>query len=134
MDTVDQVINEIGKVIEKTYDVLIGDIDVLSDSEFTFISGENSNVYLAKYECRHDRDDSGECMTIVTVKSLQVMLDFGYEEFVPVTVNVDQKFGFVIEAIENLVAADIHTKELARAEENHWGNLIDAYNDRQSSW
>lgn len=116
METVN-LINQLGKELSAKHNVSINDINI-NGNTVTFQSGENNNVFLAEFEQGHHE---------VTIKNLTLMLDLGSEEFVPVAVNLDSKYQFVIEAIEELIFGFILVKARKEAEENHWDGLIDAY-------
>ena len=125
MEILNQRINECGERATRPYHIEISNIEY-NDTEASF---DIDNVPLfAKINWRFDQDGgSGEHFVNVSINELHMVIQTSHGKFVPFQIHAHNEFGFSINAIENLIASTIFSREKSKAEGNHWNSLIDSY-------
>lgn len=125
MESLYQYIDESGEKAKKEWHVTISNIEYDSSEASFEIDGR---PIFAKIEWHFDQaGGSNEPFVDVTVKELHIVLETSSNKFVPFQIHSHSDFGFSITSIEQQIGASIFKQEKAKAEENHWEDLIDNY-------
>ena len=125
MELLNQCINECGEIATRLHHIEISNVEY-NDTEASF--DIDSVPLFAKINWRFDQDGgSGEHFVDVSIDELHMVIQTSRGKFVPFQIHVHNEFGFSINAIENLIASTIFSREKSKAEDNHWNSLIDSY-------
>lgn len=129
MENVLNEIRQIGDVAKASYEVSISDLTITDDSA-TFLIGENDSFMMAMFSQSNEQDYDDHWYVSAKIENLFILLDVGSENFVPVEVNLENQYSFVIEALESLISADLTTEAKKKAEDDYWESLIDQHQSR----
>lgn len=131
MEAAQNLINEIGSEIKAKHEVSIDEL-IIEDNIATFQAGENRNQFIMKFDQRDTDDGQGQQSIEVDILELKLLVDFGSEKYAPIDVSLGVKHLFVCTAIEELIAAEIYRIRKEQAEKDHWENLIDHYQSKNT--
>ena len=116
-------LNEFGNEIQAKHQVEIYEINIDGDTA-TFEAGE-CHKFLVEFNHR-ETTENDELEIIAEINKLYTYIDFGDEQYVPVELQLDQKYMFVINAISEYLSAKLLEEKRKDNESNFWGGLIDS--------